>query len=258
MSKDKTYFFVDESGDPTFFNKRGECIIGQEGCSPLLIIGFITTKDPKPLRQAISTLHKEIEQDEYLKDIPSISKTNSSFHAKDDTPEVREKVYKTVKPLDFKAQFVVARKRLDVFTKRHGKNEDVFYNEIVARLFKNQLHKQDNIIYFSKRSNKSKQEHLRNAIKTAIIDFESQYNCKVETDSEIFIQVPTDEPCLQIIDYISWALQRAYIKKDMRYFNFVKDKVSLVFDIYDFDRYPKTFYSSKSNNPFDINKTSPL
>jgi hypothetical protein len=39
MTKNKTYFFVDESGDPTFFNKKGECIL-DKGASPILVLGF--------------------------------------------------------------------------------------------------------------------------------------------------------------------------------------------------------------------------
>ena len=46
--------------------------------------------------------------DEYLKGIPSVSKTIEAFHAKDDVPEVREKVYKMIKDMPFKAEFVVA------------------------------------------------------------------------------------------------------------------------------------------------------
>ena len=40
----KTTFFVDESGDPIFFNKYGKSIVGQEGCSKILLIGFIETR----------------------------------------------------------------------------------------------------------------------------------------------------------------------------------------------------------------------
>jgi hypothetical protein len=85
-------------------------------CSPLLISGLICADNFKEI-QAIAELHKEIKNDEYLKSIPSITKTNINFHAKNDTLEVREKVFKVIKKLDFKAEFIVARKRLDVFTK---------------------------------------------------------------------------------------------------------------------------------------------
>ena len=33
------YFFVDESGDSTFYNKSGKCMVGEEGCSKVLILG---------------------------------------------------------------------------------------------------------------------------------------------------------------------------------------------------------------------------
>ena len=66
----------------------------------------------------------------------------------------------------------------------------------------------------------------------------------------------TGEPCLQVADYMNWAIQRAFLKGDMRYFNFVKEKISYVFDVYDFDKYPKNYYGSK--NAFDITKISPL
>lgn len=250
------YYFVDESGDPTFFNKHGECLLGQQGCSALLILGFILTDNPKNLRQAISTLQQEIIADEYLKDIPSIQKTKIAFHAKDDVPEVREKVFKLIKSLDFKAEFIVARKRLDIFTKRHQRNEDIFYNELVSRLFERKLHTQDNVICFSKRGNKLKQHHLQSAIQSAIINFENKHSQKVETQTKILIQIPSSEPCLQIIDYMNWALQRAYIKQDMRYLNFVKDKVSFICDIYDLDKYPNNFYNRK--NEFALEKLSPL
>ena len=250
------YFFVDESGDTTFYNKKGASILGQEGCSPLLIIGFIQACNPKLLREKILTLHKEIAGDAYLQNIPSLRKTKIAFHAKDDVPEVREKVFKLIKTLEFKAEFVVARKRLDIFAKRHERNEDIFYNEIISRLFERKLHLHDNVIYFEKRGNKLKQHHLAHAIKVAILNFEGKYSKKVETDTQIYVQIPSDEPCLQIIDYINWSIQRAYIKSDMRYFNFIKEKISLIIDLYDFDKYPGNFYNRK--NVFDIKKISPL
>jgi len=31
--EESLYFFVDESGDPTFYDKQGNLIVGQAGCS---------------------------------------------------------------------------------------------------------------------------------------------------------------------------------------------------------------------------------
>ncbi len=255
-SKNTTYFFVDESGDSTFFNKKGECLLDQNLVSPILILGFITTNDPISLRRELIRLKEEIITDEYLQAIPSLTKTKIAFHAKDDAPEVREKVFKLLKTLDYKAEFIVARKRLDIFIKRHKKDEDIFYNELIARLFERKLHKQNNVIYFSKRGNKLKQKHIESAIQTAVINFEYKHNTKVESDTKVLVQVPSDEPCLQIIDYMNWIVQRAFIRQEMRYFDYLREKVSFICDIYDFDKYPNSFYSK--SNPFDAKKITPL
>ena len=52
-------YFVDEAGDPVFYNARGELIVGTEGCSKVLIIGYIRTSDPKPLRDALEKVRAE-------------------------------------------------------------------------------------------------------------------------------------------------------------------------------------------------------
>ena len=46
------------------------------------------------------------------------------------------------------------------------------------------------------------------------------------------------------------------MKREMRYYRFVEDKVGLLIDLYDAEKYPANWYSRK--NPFDIEKTSPL
>ncbi len=229
-----SYFFVDESGDPTFFDSNGNSLLQTNGCSSILIIGFIKTKNPTEIRRDISKLHLEISQDDYLKSIPSIAKTNIHFHAKDDCPEVREKVFRMIKNLDFQAEFVVAKKTADIFIKRHKRDENIFYNEIVSKLFEKNLHQQNNIIYFSKRGAKTKQNHISQAIQTAILTFEDLSKTQVETQTQTYIQIPSEEPCLQIIDYMNWAVYRKYTKNELRYFDFVKDKITSVLDIYDF------------------------
>lgn len=47
------------------------------------------------------------------------------------------------------------------------------------------------------------------------------------------IQTPTTgEPCLQAIDYINWAVYRAFVKREDRFINFLLPKIDLVWDIY--------------------------
>jgi len=251
------YFFVDESGDPYFYDRYGNFIVRKNGCSKILILGFIRTEKPEVIRKAINELREEIKKDEYLKDIPSVKKSLIAFHTTDDCPEVREKVYKSILELPFKAEFIVGRKIEKIFIKRHKKKPNLFYDDLVSKLFQNQLHKAEkNIIYFAVRGNRARQEPLEDAIRKAVMTFENKWKIKVDSEIQIFPQRPWGEPCLQVTDYMTWAIQRAFIKKETRYYNFVKDKISLIVDIYDFEKYPNNFYNKR--NSFDINKISPL
>jgi hypothetical protein len=259
--KEKTsepqYYFVDESGDPSFYDRKGRFIVGKEGCSKILMLGFISTSTPDVLRSKLAEVKNSVVQDKYLKPIPSLADSIDAFHAKDDCPEVRERVFKAIANLPFKAEFIVARKKEQVFEKKHRKNPNLFYDDMVTKLFQNSLHKSDkNIIYFSVRGNSARQEPLENAVRAATFSFEKRWGQKIESEIGIFPQRPVGEPCLQVIDYMNWAVQRAFVRGEMRYLEFVREKISLIFDIYDYDKYPKNFYTRK--NPFEANKISPL
>ena len=104
------WYFVDESGDAAFYDRRGNFIVGQPGCSKLLILGFIETPSPNTIRKAVLDLQQEIINEPYFQGAPSIATTAIAFHAKDDSPEVRYQIFKLIAELEFRAQFVVARK----------------------------------------------------------------------------------------------------------------------------------------------------
>lgn len=250
------YYFVDESGDPTFYDSKGNNIIGK-GASRILILGFIQIKDPEIARKQIVNLHKEIADNAYYKGIPSLSKTLDAFHAKDDIPEIREKFFSLIKNLDFKVQFVVARKIESLFKSRHNSKESIFYDDLITKLFENNLHKADKIsIYFSRRGSKSRQKPLDEAIRKAKLTFEQKWQKEISSELTILTQTPKGEPCLQIIDYLNWAIFRLYEKQEERYFKFIEEKISLLIDIYDFKKYPKNYYSK--SNKFSLEKSSPL
>jgi len=42
---------------------------------------------------------------------------------------------------------------------------------------------------------------------------------------------------------MNWAVYRVFTMKEMRYFDFVKEKVSLVWDVYDLGKYPNNYYT---------------
>lgn len=250
--KKNIYFFVDEAGDPCFFDKNGRLIVGHEGCSKILMLGFIETDEPHIIRTELAALRAKLNEDKYLAGIPSMKKSLRYFHATDDCPEVRQEVFRNIQKLNFKAQFVVARKIEDVFRRKYKCDENKFYDSLISRLFKNVLHRsENNFIYFSQRGSKLRQEPLEKAIERAKNSFETRWLIKIQSNTFIQAQNPSGEPCLQVIDYMNWALYRVFSKGEMRYYNFVKDKVSFVWDIYD-SNYPNNFYSK--SNELDVKK----
>ncbi len=255
--KNVAYFFVDEAGDPTFFNRFGENIVGMEGCSKILIMGFIKTNNPENIRRTILNLKEEITNDPYYKGVPSLNKTRICFHAKDDIPEIREKVFRKIATLDFKAEFFVGRKMINIFLKKHKGRENLFYDDLVSKLFENKLHKSEkNIIYFATRGSSTRQKPIEDAIGKARENFERKWHIQHDNQIEIRPQSPVGEPCLQVIDYMNWAVHRAFIRQEDRFLKLVEDKISYLVDVYDFDKYPKNYYNRKSK--FDITKISPL
>jgi len=107
---------------------------------------------------------------------------------------------------------------------------------------------------FSTRGSRERRRPLEEAIKKARARFEEKY--KVKADCTTFAlkpQSPKGEPCLSVIDYMNWAVYRAYARSEMRYYNFMEDKFSFLQDIYDSGKKP---YCHR--NPFDVKKAAPL
>ena len=124
------------------------------------------------MRESLAELQNQLAQDMYLKDIPSIRKTQMGFHAKDDCPEVRMMVYKALASLDFAAQVIVARKIERKFRSFYRGNRDSFYQDLVGKLFQNETHKaQTNNIVFSKRGNRIQQHTMRASIEAGAARF---------------------------------------------------------------------------------------
>jgi hypothetical protein len=254
---ESTWFFVDESGDATFYDRRGNLIVGQRGCSPILILGLVETQSPDALRRAILSLQEEVVHDPYFQEFPSIKRTAIAFHAKDDVPEIRYRFFKLLSTLPFQAQFVVARKIERVFRNNFNAQENAFYDHLVAHLFQNLLHRyQHNFIYFAKRGSRDRQAPLSTAIQRGLERFEEKWGKRVTTTFEVRAQTPKGEPGLSVVDYMNWAVYRAFTRGEMRYYRVVEEKVSLLVDLYDVGNYPGNWYTRQ--NPFDIKRITPL
>ena len=84
------------------------------------------------------------------------------------------------------------------------------------------------------------------AINDAIAAFKEKWNRENTNNIRVIVQKSSEEPMLWAVDYVLWTIQRAYEKGEFRYYNYLKDKISLVIDIFDKDKYPDNYYTQKN------------
>lgn len=73
------------------------------------------------------------------------------------------------------------------------------------------------------------------------------------------VQTPLSEPLLNVADYFGWSVQRVFEKGEQRFYDYLKEKIRLVVDLYDSDNYDgyRNYYDRKKNPLTAGNKTSP-
>ena len=236
--------FLDEAGDTTFFGEGRKILLGSEGVSLSFSIGMVEINaDIGETRAKLKVLQKQIEEDAYLNVIPSVKKkTNKNgffFHATDDPPEVRQILYKFIKDLDCSLEIIVARKLPDLFVRKHNGQENEFYADVLSHLIKNKfMHGDKLVLNIASRGSSTGNQTLELALKKAVSRAKKK-NTPDEFKTELCFNVQNHytEPLLNIADYMCWAVQRVFERGEIRYYDFIKEKVALVVDLYDSDRY---------------------
>lgn len=258
--------FVDEAGDTTFYLKGKKNALGTNGVSNVFILGMIKIYEPLVIvREKIRSLQTKIENDPFY-DVPSVQKKKAKngyyLHATDDLPEVRKEFFDLIKTINCSFEAVVGRKTIERFVTKHKEKEEYFYADLLSHLLKNKFSKYPKLVLnISERGQSTKHTNLDLALKKAKQRFlEKNQVTKMKTNVLFQVQNPTQEPLLNLVDYLCWAVQRVFEKGEIRYYNLIKDKISLVIDLYDKDKAEKDWsnhYDNKKNPLTDKNKISP-
>jgi hypothetical protein len=243
-------YFGDEAGTPTLFDGKGRVIVGKDGCSTYFIIGKLDVTDPESLDAALTDLRSEILSDPFFQGVPSLDpahkKTAILFHAKDDLPEIRDRVFHLLMEHDLRFSAVVRDKRRLAEQVRarnqadpaYRYRENEIYDEMVTHLFKGGFHEADHFeITFAVRGNKDRTAALKQAIENAQGMYQRNLGVSVRSTSAVRVSPPRFQAGLQAADYFLWALQRFYERAadsgEDRYWQFVWPRVRLVYDIDD-------------------------
>lgn len=233
---DTTKYYVDESGDLGLFNRKGIPL----RTSHTIMLGLLKIKE-EDFDNKFSKFKVTIEGDPIFNSFPSFKKTKICFHAKDDHIAVKREVFLFIKKLDLSLQVVVRRRSALVeharsiyenYNKKYTQQE--IYNDLVKRLFKGKLHKEEKYeIFFSHRGNCTDNKNLTSALGKAKENFYNQFGINSKSEYKVICRHPHQEPGLQLVDYCLWALQRLYEANEATYFNMIEDKFKLIMDVDD-------------------------
>ena len=175
----------------------------------------------------------------YFKDVASVlkrtQKTGYFLHAKDDLPEIRLKVFEVIKGFDCDFKAIVARKNYGRFASKHKSNPEEFYADIMSHLLKDELRTDRRVVVNVANRGKSTRTHtLEQAVDIAASRFIKNTQAQPDLNMIRFnVQNPLTEPLLTVVDYFNWAVQRVFETGEDRFYSFIKDKISIVKDIYD-------------------------
>ncbi len=239
-------YFIDEAGTATLFDRRGrQSIVGTES-STYFILGKLEVGDPTGLSQALEALRNQLLADPYFAKVPSMQpgagKTAVMFHAKNDLPEIRDRVFHLLMEQDVKFSAVVRDKRklLELVSARNEAepnyrySENEIYDDLVSQLFKTGFHQADHFeLVFATRNEKDRSEAFRAALAKAKAIYEHNFGVSTKHTLRVVNSSSIQNPGLQAVDYFLWALQRLYEKKEERFWDFVWPKVRSVHDLDD-------------------------
>jgi len=241
---EKVHRFLDEAGDTTFFGRGNVPALGQTGVSLCFSLGMVHFTAPvAEVRREIETLCRAVETDDYLNRVPSVVKRVQSggffFHAKDDSPEVRERLFRWIRATNCSFEMVVGRKIPERFARDHHGKDSEFYADLLSHLLNNKLklgHRQ--VINIAERGKTTRNHVLELAMAMARRRFaENQDAAEISSEVVFNVQNPRTEPLLCVPDYLAWSVQRVFERGETRHYDFLRERIALVVDLYDEEKH---------------------
>ena len=247
--------FLDETGDTTFYGKGRKLITGQDGVSLSFGLGVVRIDRPlEEVRREVRALEAQVEADPLLNTIPSVQKRVVSggffFHACKDAPDVRAVLLRYLRELPCEAEMVVARKIPALFEKQHHGRAEEFYADLLAHLIKNRLKRAGTLVLnVAERGSSTREKVLTDALRLATERAAKKWGGENLKARAVFnVQNPRTEPLLTVSDYLCWAVQRVFEQGECRHYNYLLDKIRVVVDIYDRDKYEgsRNYYDKRN------------
>lgn len=215
----RVFIFSDEAGDFTFRRVAG--------ASNYFLVTTVTMSDCS-VGDSLQALQRELAWQGIVIE---------SFHATNDFPRVRKKVYDLMAGADIRIDVTALEKPK---TEPHISKDPWYFYKLASFLhFKYVVPRvatrsDDLMVVASALQMKKKKQALHAAVRDVVTQVSPTHRFVTA-----FLQNNTD-PCLQLADYAAWAAQRKLERHDDMWFNMIAHKVRSVFE--PFDSGPTTYY----------------
>ena len=115
------------------------------------------------------------------------------------------------------------------------------------------------ILNVAHRANSTNNRNLQLALEKAVGRAAKKHSPEeLKTTVAFNVQDHRTEPLLNIADYLCWSVQRVFERGETRHYDFMKEKIRLVVDLYDSANYEGSRNYYRKDRPLTaVNKLSP-
>jgi hypothetical protein len=236
------YIFLDESGKPEIYSKKGVNLVNSGTASKYLVIAAVKVTNHLILQQAVTQKRLEILKNVDLSSKFSPSYSLDSFHAQTDYQEVREEFFQWIggTDLDLKISVIAAEKLKAYAVLQHDPGR--FYAVVAGQLLKRILHNAENIeVIFSRRDASLKtKERLQEIVERQRLIFITERKIEKKTQLIYHHNPHYTHGGLQVADYIAYAIFQLFENNNRQWYEIIKKRIGYIQDLFNKKSYSKT------------------
>lgn len=231
MKTGELVIYVDESGSPDVFSNAGEDLLAAGKTPNYLVIAALRCPDPNVVARRVRSCI--VWADQLQGRVRRRGSITSLHAAKDDEP-VRAHVCAELASLPAKATVIVMDKRLLDPSLLWRNDRTVFYNQLASYLLEDSLHLHARTrIIFSRKNYETAADlrSLADELGRRWLTYGPPRGLPIPSQVSANQVVAASNPGLQAVDYVAWAVFRAFERGDMTYYNALQPMIRHVWDL---------------------------
>jgi hypothetical protein len=231
MKPGELVIYLDESGSADVFSSSGEDLLALGRTPNYLVIAALRCPDPNVVARCVASTIA------WANTLPNRTRPPgivTNLHAGKDDVRVRLRFCQELAALPIKATAIVMDKRLLDPTRTWRNDRRAFYDEMAARLLCDSLHLHEQTrIIFSRKNHETRVDLnvMVRAVEAEWATFMARVGAPLPKTVTARHEMAAKNPGLQAVDYVAWALFRAFERGDMTHYRILQPVIRHVVDV---------------------------